>query len=75
MITEHPEQVEAAAARLYPDLDPKVLKLVLATEMQNLKASTFTVAEMKHEIEYVRSSGIDLPNLDKMDPASLLPGY
>jgi ABC-type nitrate/sulfonate/bicarbonate transport system substrate-binding protein len=75
MITEHPDKVEVAVARLYPNLDPKVLKLVLATELQNLKTGPFTIADMKHEIEYVRSSGIDLPNLDRMDPASLLPGY
>ena len=72
MITDHPDQVEAAAAKVYPDLDPKVLKLVLATELKNLIAGPFTLAEIQRDLDYVRGSGVDIPNLDKVKASSLL---
>jgi hypothetical protein len=74
-IARRPEVVAAAERKVYADLDPSSLKLVLDTEMANLRTEPLTEAVMRHEIDYVRASGIALPGLDTVQPASLLPGY
>lgn len=71
-IATNRDRVAAAAARLYPDLPPAQLELLLAGEMTNWDTRPFTVADMRHEIDFVRATGSPLPGLDTMDPASLL---
>ncbi len=71
-IERHPDRVAAAMTKLYPDVTPATLSLALSVEMANWETRPFTPAEMRHEIDFVRASGVPLPNLDSMDPASLL---
>jgi ABC-type nitrate/sulfonate/bicarbonate transport system substrate-binding protein len=70
---EHPEQVRAAIARLFPNIDPKTLDLVYATEAQAFSnASPLTAAEMAREVAFTRLSGIELPRNADLNPAAML---
>ena len=71
-IKQHPERVAAAMTKLYPDVDQANLNLALSVEMANWSTRPFTAADMRHEIDFVRASGAPLPDLDSMEPASLL---
>lgn len=71
-IDERPADVKAALARVYPDLDGTTLDLLLASESAAWKAKRLTADDMKHEIFFVKSSGVELPQIENVDPASLL---
>jgi ABC-type nitrate/sulfonate/bicarbonate transport system substrate-binding protein len=67
-----PADVKAAIAKLYPDLDAATLDLLFASESLAWKPPPLTAADMAHEIAFVKASGTPLPEIDKIDPASLL---
>ncbi len=71
-IDERPDVVKATAGKLYPDLDRATLDLLFASESLAWKTRPFTVADMAHEIAFVKSSGVTLPEIDRIDPASIL---
>lgn len=75
MIVEQRPLVEAAQAKVYANLDPAIVRQMVQGELANLKTPKLSVADMQHEIDFVRASGASLPGLDAVDPASLLPGY
>jgi ABC-type nitrate/sulfonate/bicarbonate transport system substrate-binding protein len=69
---ERPSDVKAAIHRLYPDLSPATLDLVFVTESHGFTTKPLTVADMAHEIQFVKASGIPLEGTDKLDPASMV---
>jgi ABC-type nitrate/sulfonate/bicarbonate transport system substrate-binding protein len=71
-IDERPAEVKAAVARLYPDLDAKTLDVLFASESRAWKAKPLTAKDMAHEIAFVKSNGVQLPQIDSVDPASML---
>lgn len=71
-IRERPAEVKAALGRVYSDLSPDMLTLLFDLESPAWQARQLTPADMKQEIAFVRSSGIDLPQIDSVDPASML---
>ncbi|MBS7706894.1 ABC transporter substrate-binding protein [Chelatococcus asaccharovorans] len=71
-IEERPAEVKAAVAKLYPDVDAKTLDLLYASEAAAWKARPLTAADMAHEIAFVKSTGTSLPQIDSVDPASML---
>ncbi len=71
-IDERPAEVKAAIARAYPDLDAKTLDLLFTSESAAWKAKPLTIEDMKHEITFIKSSGMALPMIDSADPASML---
>lgn len=71
-IDERPADVKAAILKIFPDLDAKTLDLVFATESLAWKGKTVTPADMAHEIAVVKSMGVQLPGIDKIDIASML---
>lgn len=73
MIDEKPAEVKAAVAKIYPDLQGESLDLVFASESAAWKARPMTVQDLKQEIAFVKATGAQLPEIDALDPATLLP--
>ena len=59
-------------AKVYPALDAKMLDLLFANESPAWKGHRITAQDMAHEIKMVKSTGVQLPQLDTLDPASML---
>jgi ABC-type nitrate/sulfonate/bicarbonate transport system substrate-binding protein len=71
-VDERPNDVRAAAAKLYPELDTATLDLILDSETHAWKARSATVEDIAHEIVFVSRSAGAFPGLDRLVPASLL---
>jgi len=71
-IDERPADVKAAVAKLFPDLDAKSLDLLFASEAPAWRTKPLTATDMIREIGFVKSTGAAIPDIDKIDPASLL---
>lgn len=67
-----PAGVKAGMAKVYPDLDAKMLDLLFANESPAWKAKPVTVEQLKHEVAMVKSTGVKLPELDSIDVAEML---
>jgi ABC-type nitrate/sulfonate/bicarbonate transport system substrate-binding protein len=72
VVEERPLDVKAAIAKIWPDLDTKTIDLVFETEAPGFKAKPLTVEDMRHDIEFMKNGGIDLPQADRLDPAKML---
>jgi len=71
-LDDHPAEVKAAVAKLYPDLDAGTLDLLFASESLGWKAKPPTAADFAHDIAFLKSSGVLLPRIDSLDPASMV---
>jgi ABC-type nitrate/sulfonate/bicarbonate transport system substrate-binding protein len=71
-IDERPGEVKAAVAKLYPDLDAPTLDLLFASESVAWKARPLTPEDMAHEVAFVKANGTALPQIDRVDPGSML---
>ena len=71
-VAERPADVKAALHRVYPSLDPATVDLLFASESAAWKAKRLTAADVKHDIEFVRSGGAAMPQIENVDPASVL---
>jgi ABC-type nitrate/sulfonate/bicarbonate transport system substrate-binding protein len=60
-INERPTDVRAATARVFPDLDPKLLDVVYPSESTAWNAPPLTVDMMKLEIDFVKQSAAQIP--------------
>jgi ABC-type nitrate/sulfonate/bicarbonate transport system substrate-binding protein len=69
---DRPADVKAAMAKLWPDLDAKTLDLVFASEAGGFKAKPLTVEDMAQEIAFMKLGGVNLPQMDQLDPAAML---
>ncbi len=69
-IDQRPDEVKSAVARLFPDVDAKTLDVILKTEMTSFKARRFTTEHMTRAIDFLRLSGVALPN--DLDPAAMV---
>jgi ABC-type nitrate/sulfonate/bicarbonate transport system substrate-binding protein len=71
-IDDRPADVKAAIARIFPDLDKKTIDLLFDTESPAFKTKPLTEEDMARAIAFVKSSGVQLPQIDKLEPAALL---
>ncbi len=71
-IDERPNDVKAAIIKLYPELDQPALDLLFSLETRAWKNKPLTAGDITREIAFVKSSGAQLPDADKIDPASML---
>lgn len=71
-VRNRPQDVKAALGKLYPDVDAATLDLLFRLESPAWMARKLTAADMKHEIAFVKANGAPLPNIDAVDPASML---
>jgi ABC-type nitrate/sulfonate/bicarbonate transport system substrate-binding protein len=72
LLQTKPDEVKAAVAKLYPDIDPATMDVLFATESRAWIWRPSTPIDMQHEIDFVRFSGISLPGLDRIDAARML---
>ena len=72
MVVKQPDDVKAVVARLFPDLDAATLNLFYALESSSWAFRPVTVAEMAHDLRFIRESGVPIPNLDTIDPKELI---
>lgn len=71
-VDERPAEVKAAIAKLFPEIDAQSMELIFATESKGFKVEPLTPADMAREIAFVKASGLDLPGIDALKPASLM---
>jgi ABC-type nitrate/sulfonate/bicarbonate transport system substrate-binding protein len=71
-IDERPADVKAALGRLYPNLDQPLIDLLFINESPAWKGSPLTIRDLAHEIAMVKATGVQMPQLDTLDPASML---
>jgi ABC-type nitrate/sulfonate/bicarbonate transport system substrate-binding protein len=71
-IDAHPADVKAALGRAYPNLDDKTLEILYASESDAWRAKILTPADVQHDIDFVKSTGVDLPQIGSVDPAAVL---
>jgi len=71
-IDQRPNEVKAAVARVFPNLDAKLLDIVYPSESTAWNAKTLTVDDMRGEIAFVKASGAQIAGIDAVDPGSLL---
>ena len=72
ILDKSPEQVRAALAKLYPDVDAPTLEVLFNAEHHAWKYRPVTAAHMKQEIDFMRASGAAIPGMEKIDPAAML---
>ena len=70
-VKDRPDEVKATILKIYPSLDAQLLDLIYNTEGQAFQAKPVTVESMQREIAFVKMSGVSLPGLDQLDPASM----
>ena len=71
-ITDRPAEVRAAAARTFPEVDAATLDIFLAYESAAWKTKPFTAKEMAREIDFVKASGVAIPQIESLDPAAMV---
>lgn len=71
-IEQDPQAVKGALAKLYPELDAATLDLLYTLEGPALKVRRLTVADVLHEIAFVKSGGAQFPGIETVDPSSIL---
>jgi ABC-type nitrate/sulfonate/bicarbonate transport system substrate-binding protein len=71
-VEDRPREVKAAIAKLFPDLDGATIDLLFESESLAWKSPPITAQEIAHEIAYVKSTGRAPPEIDGIDPASML---
>lgn len=71
-VDERPADVKAAVAKLYPNVDAATLDLLFAAESVAWKVKPVTPKDMAHEIAYVKKVGVPLPQIDSVNPASMI---
>lgn len=69
---ERPLEVKAAVAKLYPDIDPKLLDVFFDSEVHGFAVGKLTEAEMAHDMDFTRGSGIDISSLNGVSPATMM---
>jgi ABC-type nitrate/sulfonate/bicarbonate transport system substrate-binding protein len=71
-VEKRPGDVKAAIVKLFPDVDAKSIDLFFSTESSAWKGKPPTAADMAREIDFLKTSGLPIPQLDKLDPAKMV---
>lgn len=71
-ITDQPDEVRAAVARLYPDIDAGTLDLLFDAESAAWAGGALTADDMARDIAFLKASGIAIQGLDDLDPAAMI---
>ena len=72
ILEKTPDQARAAVGKIYPDVEPGTMDILFKAENVAWKYRDSTVDDLKHEIEFVKASGTAIPDIDKIDPATML---
>lgn len=69
-VEKRPAVVKAAVAKTFPNLDARTIDMLYETESLAWKSKPLTAADVAAEIAYVKATGINVPGLEKVDPAA-----
>ena len=69
---ERPADVKAAIAKLYPDVQPKLLDVIFESEVHSFSIGKLTVEEIAHDLELMKATGVDLSRVADMKPSAFL---
>lgn len=72
MLDASPERVRAALGKLYTDVAPEAMDILFNAERGAWKMKDVTVANMQHEVDFVKASGVTIPDIDKINAADML---
>jgi len=71
-VDERPADVKAALSVIYRDVSAETLDVLFKAESAAWKAKPLTAKDMAYEVEFMKKSGANLPDIDKVDPATML---
>lgn len=71
-VKERPDEVKTALAKLYPDLNAETLDLLFKSEALGWVSRPMTTDDVKRDIEFNKMSGAPLPQIDQVDPATMI---
>ena len=71
-VQERPADVKAAIAKLYPSFDANTIDLLFDSEAAAWVTAPITAAQIAHEIVMLKATGAAPPDVDKVDPASMV---
>ena len=71
-VKDRPADVKRALAKLYPDLDSATIDLFYGSELPAWTGLPFTAERMQREIDFLKSSGISIPGIEKLNAADLV---
>lgn len=71
-VRQRPDDVKAAIAKLFPDIDKPTIDLLFQSESLGYSAQPPTAEGLAKEVAFVEMSGVPVPNLDSINPANLL---
>jgi ABC-type nitrate/sulfonate/bicarbonate transport system substrate-binding protein len=71
-VKERPADVRAAMAKLFDGLDPKTLALLYEGESRSWQTKPLTAEQVQREIDYLKSSALAPPELDKVPPLAMI---
>ncbi|RVO69935.1 ABC transporter substrate-binding protein [Sinorhizobium medicae] len=71
-LKERPDEVKAAAAKIFPNLQKEALDLFFEYEADAWIAKPPTPEEIAHDIAFNKAGGLALDGLESIDPASLV---
>jgi hypothetical protein len=71
-VKDRPADVKAAISRLYPNIDTHTLELLYESESAGFRAKPLTVADMAREIAFLKTSGVPVPGIDSLNPATMM---
>lgn len=70
--TKYPERIEAWFAKTYPQMDEASIKLIVAELTPAWTYPLIQSSDISKEVEILKSAGIVVPGIDKVDPRSLV---
>ena len=71
-VQDRPNDVKAVVGQLYPSLDATSLDVLFATESRGWNTTRLTPQILAKEISFVKSAGIPVPDIDKLDAARMI---
>ena len=71
-LDERPADVKAAISKLYPSLDRAIVDMLYEAESVAWRAQPLKPEDVAKEINLVKMSGSQVPDLDKINPAAAL---
>jgi ABC-type nitrate/sulfonate/bicarbonate transport system substrate-binding protein len=71
-VKERPSEVKAAIKKVFPNLDAATLDVIFDAESEGFQTTPITRESMVREMAFVKLNGVDLPNLDQIQPESLI---
>jgi ABC-type nitrate/sulfonate/bicarbonate transport system substrate-binding protein len=71
-VSQRPAEAIAVVAKIFPDLDKRVIELFVQAEANAWKVKAPTASDMAREIDFLKMSGMSMPPPETLKPASMI---